>query len=56
MSDRSAAAHHRPLSGTARHRLVGPAVTATMVTRLGARPVIADAAEGAARSPGGANG
>jgi hypothetical protein len=56
MSERSAAAGHRPLCDTARDRILGNAVTADVVTRLGARPAIADPAERAARSPGGARG
>jgi hypothetical protein len=56
MSDRSAAADHRPLSDTARDRIVGDAVTVTVVTRLGARLAVADPAERAARSAGGAYG
>ena len=56
MNDRSAAAGHRPLSDTARDRFVGDAVTVTVVSWLGARLAIADAAERAACSPGGARG
>ena len=56
MSDRAAAAGHRPLCGTARDRWVGNAVTINVVSWLGARLAIADAAERAARSPGGARG
>ncbi len=56
MSQRAAAAEDRPRSGTACDRFVGNAVTATVVSWLGARLVIADAAERAAGSPGGARG
>jgi hypothetical protein len=56
MSDRAATTRHRPLSGTARGRIMDNAATADVVTRLGARPAIADPAERAARSPGGARG
>jgi|GEM_PF-4750584 len=52
----TAAAGHRPLADTARGRIVGDAVSADVVTRLGARLAIADAAERAAGSPGGARG
>ena len=56
MSGRSAAVDHRPLSDTVRDRFVGNGVTVTMVTWLGARLAIADAAERSAPSPGGARG
>ncbi len=56
MSDRSAAADHRPRSDTARDPLLGNAVIANVVTWLGARLAIADAADRSARSPGGARG
>ena len=56
MSDRAVTTGHRPLSGTARDRCTGNAATATVVTRLDARLDIADAAERAACSPGGARG
>jgi hypothetical protein len=56
MSGRSAAADHRPRSGTARGRLVGNAVTITVVSWLGARLAVADATARSARSPGGARG
>jgi hypothetical protein len=56
MSDRTAAADHRPLSGTARDRFVGDGVTVTVVTWLGARLAMTLAAERAACSPGGARG
>jgi hypothetical protein len=56
MSDRSAAADHRPLSDTARDRIMGNAVTANVVTWLGARLATADAADRSVRSPGGARG
>ena len=56
MNDRSAAAEDRPLSDTARDRILGDAVTADVVSWLGARLAIADAAERAARSRGGARG
>ena len=56
MNDRAVAADHRPPSDTARDRFVGDAVTAHVVSWLGARLDIADAAERSARSPGGAHG
>jgi len=56
MNDRSAAAEDRLLSDPARDRLMGNGVTADVVSWLGARLAIADAAERAARSPGGARG
>jgi hypothetical protein len=56
MSDRAATTGHRPLSGTARDRFMGNAVTVNVVGWLGARLDIADAAERSARSPGGARG
>jgi hypothetical protein len=56
MTDRAAAANHRPLSGTVRDRFVGNGVTVTVVSWLGARLDIADAAERSAPSPGGARG
>jgi len=56
VSDRSAAADHRPPSGTARDRIMGNAVIVTVVTRLGARLDIADAAERSARPRGGLRG
>jgi hypothetical protein len=56
MTERSTAADHRPPPDTARDRLMGNAVTASVVTRLGARLAIADAAERSARSPRAARG
>jgi hypothetical protein len=56
MSDRSAAAHHRPRPGTARDRIVGDTVSATVVSWLGARLAIADATARSACSLGGARG
>jgi hypothetical protein len=58
MSDRSAAANHRPLSTTALHHTMADfrdsAVTTSVVTWLGAPLAIADAAERTARLLGGA--
>jgi hypothetical protein len=59
MTDRSAAANHRPLSTTALHHtmadFMGSAVTPSAVTWL-APLAIADAAERTARPLGGARG
>jgi hypothetical protein len=56
MSDRAATTGHRPLFGTARARYISNAVTVDVVSWLGARLAIADPAERAARSLGGARG
>jgi hypothetical protein len=56
MNGQSAAVGHRPLSGTARDRFVGDAVTVNVVSWLGARLAMTLAAERAACSPGGARG
>ncbi len=56
MNGQSAADGHRPLPDTARDRLVGDGVTADVATRFGARLAVADPAERAAGSPGGARG
>jgi hypothetical protein len=56
MTDRAATTGHRPLSGTARDRFMGDAVTVNVVSWLGARLAMTLAAERAACSPGGARG
>jgi hypothetical protein len=56
MTERSPTAGHPPLSRAARNRLVRDAVTANLVTRLGARVATAKATEQWAGSPGGACG
>ena len=56
MTDRAATTGHRPLADTARDRFLGDAVTVNVVSWLGARLDIADAAERSARSAGGARG
>jgi hypothetical protein len=56
MTERPAAADHPPLSDPARDPWLGNAVTATVVTRLGARLAIADAAERATQPGGGLGG
>jgi hypothetical protein len=56
MTVRSSAADHPPLSDLAGYRWVGNAVTATLVTRLGARLAMADAVERATHCRGRARG
>jgi hypothetical protein len=56
MSDRSAAAGHRPLPDTARDQFMGNTVTVKLVTWLGARLAIVVAVDRAAQSRRGARG